>query len=450
MIGKIARSGGDFLGVLRYCKYERNVKDRAATPRERGELIYHQHVDALLYGEKVGLPVIAEEMSRVAALNARIQKPVCHVSLSFPPGEHPPDDILKNIVSDFAPYFGFTDNGLLAYRHTDTRHEHIHIIANRINASGRNTSRSSFDYLSMGHFCRIMEQRYGLQSVKQMDALKLDGRATQKNSEHHDNLRRLIDQLLPECATLHQLRVRLLKNGYKSVGGNGIAFVVKGTAIKIKGSELGRAYSRRNLIERLNGTDRPSEAIHSIQGSVTELDKLRALVRGEAAKARSFDEFTGRLAGHGYGIVTKQRIANSSGKPYTSILFTKEFSASRKNGSKAFPKVISGYQLGAEFTHAALVKRIGESRRQEAGIDRLTVAGPATVNHRNGAFSDTPDVPATGLEKLLTSTNAGRVEADGARSRNRIASEVNNRTPDLESRSREQKRMRKQKLPRRR
>ncbi len=253
MIGKIGKSGQNFLGVLSYCKYDRAALRKNEATKVRGELIYYQHVNALLFGEKVPLNIIADELKSVAASNSRTQKPVCHVSISFPPGESPDREILRGIVMDFAEDFGFEENGLLAFKHIDKEHEHIHIIANKIAASGKNTAKSSYNYLEMGRFCRKMEIKYDLRRVKQMDALKLDEAFTPKMTTYHERLRRNIDDLIPECNNLHTLQVRLLNLGFKSKVGNGIAFICKRTGTKIKASSLGRQYSKANLIQRING-----------------------------------------------------------------------------------------------------------------------------------------------------------------------------------------------------
>jgi len=261
MIGKIGKSGQNFLGVLSYCKYDRAALRKNESTKVRGELIYHQHINALLFGEKVLLNIIADELKSVAASNSRTQKPVCHVSISFPPGERPDNDILRGIVMDFAEDFGFGENGLLAFKHIDKEHEHIHIIANKITTSGKNTAKSSHNYLEMGRFCRQMEIKYDLKRVKQMNALKKDEAYVSKMTAHHERLRRNIDDLITECNNLHTLKISLLKVGFKSKIGNGISFVCKKTGTKIKASSLGRQYSKANLIQRINGENKSKEEI---------------------------------------------------------------------------------------------------------------------------------------------------------------------------------------------
>ncbi|GHB86137.1 relaxase/mobilization nuclease domain-containing protein [Persicitalea jodogahamensis] len=260
MIGKIGKSGQNFLGVLSYCKYERAAVKEPDALNVRGELIYHQHINALLFGDKVPLSVIAGELSRAAALNSRTKKPVSHVSLSFPPGESPNKVTLRSIVIDFAKSFGFEGNGLIAFKHSDKEHEHIHIIANKVDSRGKNTARSSYDYLEIGRFCRKMEVKYDLIRVKQMDVIERKDAFAPKSTAYHEKLRRNIDDLLPECNNLHGLQIKLLKFGFKSKVGSGIGFICAKTGTIIKGSSLGRQYSKNSLIQRINGTSRGKES----------------------------------------------------------------------------------------------------------------------------------------------------------------------------------------------
>ncbi len=283
MIGKIGKSGQNFLGVLSCCKYDRAVAKEANALNMRGELIYHQHIDALLFGDKVPLSIIADELRKTAALNSRTQKPVNHVSLSFPPTERPSQETLRSIVIDFAKNFGFEGNGLLAFKHSDKEHEHIHIIANKVDSRGKNTAQSSYNYLEMGRFCRKMEIKYNLIRVKQMDSIERKEVFAPKSTAIHETLRRNIDDLIPECNNLHTLQVRLSKLGFKSKAGIGIGFICAKTGTKIKGSSLGRPYSKNGLIQRINGTylHKESErkekntAIESLKAEISVYQKMR-------------------------------------------------------------------------------------------------------------------------------------------------------------------------------
>ena len=285
MIGKIGKSGKNFLGVLCYCKYERAGIKEPDVLNVRGELIYHQHIDALLFGDKAPLSIIADEFNKTAALSSRTKKPVSHVSLSFPPGESPSKKNLQSIVIDYAQSFGFEGNGLVAFKHSDKEHEHIHIIANKVDSRGKNTARSSYNYLEIGRFCRRMEIKYDLTRVKQMDIIERKDAFPPKFTAHHERLRKTIDDLLPECNNLHTLQVKLLKLGFKSKVGSGIGFICAKTGAKIKGSSLGRQYYKDNLIQRIN------ERHHCVESLDTqnETDEITP-IEDQKAKLRIYQK----------------------------------------------------------------------------------------------------------------------------------------------------------------
>ncbi len=431
MIGKIARSGSDFLGVLTYCQYDRKPQAALSERPQRGELIYHQHIDAFLIEDNPDLDTVAAELHRVASLNSRTRKPVCHVSLSFPPGEKPPRDVLASIVLDFAQDFGLWDNGLVAYVHRDKRHEHLHIIANKIDENGKNTFKSSFNYLDMGHFCRKAEHKYGLQKVKQMDVLKLDGKENRKESHQHEHLRALIDDLLPQSPTLQDLRIGLLKKGYRSLVGNGITFIHTGSGVKIKGSDLGRGYSRLNLEKRIKGTFESDEKRNGRSVKLSEVQKLRELIRRLVPQSTDYDDFVIKLNQEGYGVITRQKRNPKTGNPYTALFFTKEFSYREPDQSKYPPKILSGYQLGPEFSFPVLMRNLNRPL-----WEGTKVVPPVVVSHPS-PLPGTP--PSFGLKNLLTSTNASRVEADTTRSQPRRVHDANRPDPELEGRSEQEK-----------
>jgi len=435
MIGKIGKSGGDFLGVLSYCKYERQHVGDEENIKVRGELIYFQNVGSIeLYGDNIKLKFISEELHSVAATNTRTKKPVSHDILSFPPGESPSNEILANIVKDYANEFGLKDNSVLAYKHIDKKHDHIHIVANKIDENGKNTYNSSYNYLDMGHFARKIENKYGLQSVKQMDSLRIDGKSEVKRNPLYEQLRNHIDKMIPESKDLQSLQVMLLKKGVKTKVGNGITFIHNASGAVIKGSDLGREYSKSNLEKRINGTYETNEEFVQNSGRVNEKDILRAIIKDLAPKSRNFSDFEVALGKAGYGVRTKELENKASSKRFTSILFTKNFSKSLNPESPSYDKMITGSQLGPEFKYSIISKNFNKSEWDDFGYKYSSDRKPDAYN-TSGVVKDrdiqvnvAPGSSNSGLDfdlqRLLTSTNAGQVEADSAKSRAKINAEI--------------------------
>ncbi|GLU56494.1 hypothetical protein Dfri01_59550 [Dyadobacter frigoris] len=467
MIGNIAKSGSNFQNALSYCKYERKVVDEDGNLKVRGELVYFQNVEALeLYGPDIKLKEISAELEEVAEKNTRTIKPVSHVSFSFPPGESPSNEVLQGIVKDYAKEFGLKDNGLLAYKHVDKEHEHIHIIANKINEDGKNTVSTSYNFLDMGHFSRKMENKYNLQSTKQMDSLKIDGKGMKKSNPVHEQLRNHIDKMIPESKDLDTLRVSLLKKGFKTKVGNGITFIQKSSGVIIKGSDLGREYSKANLEKRINGTYETDEKFGLDNPKTTEKDKLRELIKNVAPTSKTFPDFVASLKKEGYDVRTKDMINKKSGKPFTSILFAKDFGQIEKNGDNSISKnqkMITGSQLGPEFKFAVINGNINKGKWDDLGhrsifgsktesssaskmanektsatntipsdfANKTTASSTVQKPKDKSSSSESSSSESSGssgldfsIERLLTSVNAGQIDADAAKSRAKIAAEI--------------------------
>jgi|GEM_PF-1393038 len=171
MIGKVARFGSSFLGAMQYCYYETRANHSLDRTRIRGELLFVQHVGVTVISDeklrtdarqRLNVEYMAMMMQSVASLNDRVRKPVWHQSFSFPPGECPSADIMVKICQSFARTFGMENNPMVAFRHQDREHEHFHIIASRVDVTGRNTALTSFNFREVGRFCRAIEERHGL------------------------------------------------------------------------------------------------------------------------------------------------------------------------------------------------------------------------------------------------------------------------------------------------
>jgi len=85
---------------------------------------------------------LAREFGEIRKLRPKLGKAVLHVSLSAAPGEHLSDEQWKQIAGRYLVGMGLEKNQYLVTRHTDTEHEHIHLLVNRIRFDGSVTSDS--------------------------------------------------------------------------------------------------------------------------------------------------------------------------------------------------------------------------------------------------------------------------------------------------------------------
>jgi hypothetical protein len=106
---------------------------------------------------------LAAEFRWSRQLNPRVQRAVYHVSLSVLAAEKLSDDQWRSLADDYLQQMGFNQNQYVIVRHTDTDHNHIHIVASRIRLDGSCVS-DSWDYRRSEQIVRQLEQRYQLDS----------------------------------------------------------------------------------------------------------------------------------------------------------------------------------------------------------------------------------------------------------------------------------------------
>ncbi|WP_310588129.1 relaxase/mobilization nuclease domain-containing protein, partial [Dyadobacter frigoris] len=242
--------------LLYYCYY-----DKLLTPEQRKQLGPEDVRGEILYIQNLSLEKLPDGRFNMDSLtrqflgnwdkNRKLNKFVWHQSFSFPPGEKPTVEQIRELATAFAKDFGFENNQLIVFRHLDKPHEHIHVAANRINYNGKNTADHFNNYARTGKFCRKMELKLGLQITPEMYLTDPERKEQHRANKAIQTLKDLIDQRLPIVSSLQELKEKLNEQGYKTYLGRGIAFVNTKNGTKIKGSEIGRAYSMVHLEKRI-------------------------------------------------------------------------------------------------------------------------------------------------------------------------------------------------------
>ena len=144
MIGKVGL-GRYAKGILQYCYYDKQLSAKQISelgPQDvRGELVYIQNLALQkLPDGRFDINNLSKQFLDNSGKNRRLTKFIWHQSFSFPLGENPGNDKITRIAIEFAKDFGFEDNQMAVFLHTDKAHRHFHIAANRINYNGKNTA----------------------------------------------------------------------------------------------------------------------------------------------------------------------------------------------------------------------------------------------------------------------------------------------------------------------
>ncbi len=264
MIGKVSL-GSFAAGLLEYCYYEKlglNEEKRLKLGPDdvRGEVVHIQNLALkTLPDGRFDLNYLTKQFLENRELNQNLKKYVWHQSFSFPEHEKPTKEQIQSISEKFAKDFGFENNQMIIFRHSDTNHNHFHIVANRININGQTTASNFKNYQRTGDFCRKIEKEMGFQLTPAMrisDEMK--GQRQSRRIAESDNatrIRQTIDKNLGQNQSFESLKQSLKLEGIKTYIGRGISFIDEATGAKFKGSDLGKEYSYQGLSKNLGKQD---------------------------------------------------------------------------------------------------------------------------------------------------------------------------------------------------
>ncbi|WP_346239612.1 relaxase/mobilization nuclease domain-containing protein [Niabella insulamsoli] len=233
MIGK-AIIGKSFGGCIRYCLEDKKTK------LDKDQSVMLNRAEVLLFNKCFGnKKELVQQFNEVCKLNPKQSKPVFHFTLSMAPGEQLTKAQMIDVALDCAQSFDFAENQFIAVEHTDTQHQHLHIIANRIGFAGKTNVPDSNSYKRLAQFCRKMEQKYKLQQVlSPRRFLSKDQQQLPRNDQRKQQLKTQLKQMLQSSNTFEGLLQKAKAQGIEIIKGRGISFIDE-KGVKVKGSEIG-------------------------------------------------------------------------------------------------------------------------------------------------------------------------------------------------------------------
>lgn len=274
MIAKIIK-GKDFYGVLAY--NDQKVGQGSA-----------QIIDA-----NIGLGSTVENtnsFNAVRAFRPNLGKAVLHASLNLPYNDNLSDKEFAKLGCDYLKAMGFDDNQYIIYRHHDQKHQHIHIIANRVSYSGKVVSDAK-DLFRSKNILRKLEVDYKL---TQLDGtiVRKESPITQQEIEKalrtgnapmryilQEKVRSAIQKSRNTQGFVEKLRAQNVHprfNVSKTTGRvSGISFECDG--IIYKGSTLGRSYSWNAIIKHIDYEQDRDRAIVLQTNSAEQRDLRRTI-----------------------------------------------------------------------------------------------------------------------------------------------------------------------------
>lgn len=233
-------------------------------------------LDTNMAGE--GVSELSSEFGAVRKLRPNLERAVLHVSLSAAPGEKLTDHQWQLIARRYLDGMALNDNQYIVTRHTDTEHEHVHILANRITPAGKVVSDSQ-DYSRQEALMRGIEREFGLRPLApSRDAERRA--ATRGEIEKHIRtdvvstriqLQRLADVASKDCASFSEYRERLRAVGVElepilqQEGAKLTGLMYRLDGVTMKGSDLGKGYSPAGLAKRGVSYERSRDAAASLE-----------------------------------------------------------------------------------------------------------------------------------------------------------------------------------------
>jgi hypothetical protein len=313
LIGKIT-GGASFAGALEYLtkvkepklpeekeQYREKLKKAQQAPGEHAPPFKAGERHRVIGGNMSGLTreELAKEFAAIAGQRPDIEKPVHHVSLSVGESDRLSVEQWQEIGERYIREMGYQDAPYVVIQHRDGTHDHVHILASRVDVNGKVVS----DWQSKQRAEKVLrgvERDYGLEQTKSSREVE---RAAPKRGEleRFNRTRELsarmelqshVDLALQDTPTATAFIERLQDSGievipylHKSGRMTGISFR-KGKEL-MKGSDLGRGFSWPALQRR--GLDyHPERDRPAVEAARERSAPERAEPSGPPATERNF------------------------------------------------------------------------------------------------------------------------------------------------------------------
>ena len=238
MVGKI-RTGKTFRLVLQYL-----FEGRKQNSKQEQELaMQNKKAEVLAYNQCFGdKKQLTREFIEVSKLNCKVSRPVFHCSISFAYADTGKLNLQDKIdmAEKLAQDFQFQNNLYVVIEHHDTRHAHLHVVANRIGYDGKTASDSN-SYKRMAEYCRRMELEYKLEKVLSPNRFLAPEQRVEPSrriDQRKEILKAHISKAIEQCRNVSQVKQYMENKGYKVKLERGIAFTDQ-QQVYFKGSQVG-------------------------------------------------------------------------------------------------------------------------------------------------------------------------------------------------------------------
>ena len=102
-----------------------------------------------------------KRQARIATGGSKLDKPVRHISLSWPQGEAPTQEHMTETVQAYLKFMSWADRQAVIVAHNDTKHAHVHVVINSVSPADGRALKSSHDWRRSEDFALRYEREHG-------------------------------------------------------------------------------------------------------------------------------------------------------------------------------------------------------------------------------------------------------------------------------------------------
>jgi hypothetical protein len=118
-------------------------------------------IDSNLLSEEKSFLLKELESTRELNSNTNLDKTVWHTSLNLPKDEKLNEETFRAVAKDYMNGMGFNNNPYVTFLHEDKDHQHVHILASRVDFEGKAVN-YSMDRMKSFDVKREVEQKHGI------------------------------------------------------------------------------------------------------------------------------------------------------------------------------------------------------------------------------------------------------------------------------------------------
>jgi hypothetical protein len=196
-----------------------------------------------------------KDFNNVRMQNPSIANAVWHTSISFAHQDKVDDNLMLTVADDYLKRVGLDKNQYLIVKHTDTRHQHMHIISNRIGHDGKVVS-DRWCKNRTARACDLMEERYNLTVAREQGRRQSQDKREGVRETKEEISSAINNALKSGISDYASLQKTLLKKDIdlqlqkQSTGRvNGVTF--RKDEFILKGSAIGKEFSYKHLLQKL-------------------------------------------------------------------------------------------------------------------------------------------------------------------------------------------------------